>query len=562
MKICLINLVNSDYVIASLFVRDNRDNNIVYSPPVGLLSLGAVLEKNGHTVEILDLEGLMKQKKLVIDRNFHNNAAKIILNKNIDILGFNTRCDTYPGVLNIAKKCKKLNPSCIIIFGGPQATLLDIETLEKFRFVDIIVRGEGELTIVELMNRLKDKEGLQGVAGITYRGFHGEIIRNPDRKLIENLDTLPQLAYHLIDKYNNNGNMFKNMGFGIEVGRGCPYNCIFCSSRLVHKQMHRMKSPENIIKEIEFLKNIYGIKWFNFLHDHLLFDKEKIMELCDIFVQRKLNVYWGCSSRPEGITPELLKIMVKAGCQAIYFGIESGSQRIQKFIQKNIDVSIVPKIIEECEKYNIEITASFIIGFPDEKIEDINATLNLALRCSLFINCIVQLHLLSPMPRTPLFERYKDRLIFTGLFSDTADPQLSRLKENLSLIKRYPFIFCNYYGFKPKHISINLPYNIVQVFIVILIVFRLSCLMIIKEFKFRPMWLFRRLYKKISKENCRKGCFILTETMKQHFPQIIDYIYTQRRTDPSFIKSIIRSEIKNYDESLIKIYLKKRESVL
>lgn len=536
MKICLI---NSNF--------DSGEDRERLNVPIALLSLGAILEENGHTVKIVDLRELIKQKKLAIDRNFHNNAAKIIINKNIDILGFNTRCDTYPTVLNIAKKCKEFNPSCTIIFGGPQATLLDIETLKKFGFVDIIVRGEGELIIVELMNRLKDKEGLQRVAGITYRGFHGEIIRNPDRKLIENLDSLPQLAYHLIGEYSNNGNIFRNKWASIEVGRGCPYNCIFCSTSLVQRRIYRMKSPERIIKEIEFLKKRYGIKYFNFIHDHFLFDREKTMKICDILAQKKPSIYWHCSSRPDAITPELLKIMVKAGCQGIYFGIESGSQKIQKSIQKNIDVSIVPNIIEECERYNMTIIASFIIGFPDEKEKDINATLKLASLCSLSIKCFVQFHLLTPMPKTVLFERYKDRLIFTGLFSNIVDKQIARLKENLSLIERYPSMFCGYYGIKPKHISINVPYNIVNIFLVLFNFHRLSCHIVMKEFKFKPMELFRKLYKKISKGNCGKDFIILKPKIKKYFPQIIDYIYIKRKVNSDFIKSIIKFEIKKYN---------------
>ncbi len=535
MKVCLIN--SSCRLIRDMFYL-----------PLGLLSLGAVLEKNGYTVKMVDLAELVRQKKLEIDRNFHRNAAKIIISRNIDILGFNTRCDTYPNVLNIAKKCKELNPSCVIIFGGPQATLLDKETLQNFRFVDIIVRGEGELTIIELMNKLKDKKELRDVAGVTYRGLRNDIIRNQDRKLIEDLDSLPQMAYHLLDEYSNKGNIFRDRWISMEAGRGCPYNCIFCSTSLVHKRVYRLRRPERIVKEMEFLKNKYGIKYFSLQHDHLLFDRERIIKLCGILIQRKLNIYWNCSSRPDYVSPELLKIMVRSGCDGIYLGIESGSQRIQKSIQKNIDVSTVPNIIEECEKYNMLITVSFIIGFPDEREEDINATLKLALVCSLFTNCVIQLHLLGPMPRTPLFEKYKDRLIFTGLFSDIADAQISRLKDNSELIKKYPSIFSTYYGIKPKYASIYLFHNMVNIFLILFSIYRLSLKIVIKELKFKPTELFEKLYKKISKGNRRRSFIISKLKIKKLFPQTVDCIYKERKADPNFIKSIIKFEIKKFNE--------------
>jgi len=534
MAICLIRVGFSD------------ERDIGYLP-VSLLSLGAALEKRKFKVKIVDFEPLVRQDKMALDKNFHAKAANIIMRENINILGFTTRCDTYPSVLNVARRCKEINPSCTIIFGGPQATILDKETLGEFKFVDIIVRGEGELTIVELMRRLKDKKGLNNINGITYRGSDGRVIRNPDRALIKNLDSLPPLAYHLLDGYENGKkvNSFDKKWTTIEAGRGCPYNCVFCSTSLVLKRTYRMKSPERIVKEIETLKKKYGVMYFFFLHDHLLFDKKIIAEICNLLIEKNLDIYWNCSSRPDDISPELLKSMVQSGCFGIYLGVESGSQRIQRLIKKNIDVSKVLNIVRKCEKYNLLIGLSFIIGFPDERLEDINATLKLALGCSLSRKIFIQLHLLSPMPKTPLCEDCKDRLIFTGIFSDVAEGPAVKFQENLDLIKKYPSIFSVFYSIKPKHFSLSFFYNIANVFLEILLIYRVSCHIIMKEFKFTPLGLFEKLYASTDKKG--KKDFVLTrEQVGKIFSDFAVGLYEPKSAAATFMKSILRIEVKKY----------------
>jgi len=307
------------------------------------------------------------------------------------------------------------------------------------------------------------------------------------------------------------------------------------------------------------LKSRYGVRHFSFLHDHFLFNREKVKEFCRILTRRKLNIDWNCSSRPDNVDPELLEFMVKSGCRGLYFGIESGSQRIQKSIRKNIDVSTLPGIIEECEKYNMLIVCSFIIGFPEEREEDINATLRLALKCSLFKKCFVQLHLLAPMPGTQLFDRCKDRLIYKGLFSDVADERIARLKENVDLIKRYPHIFCVYYGIKSRHIFFNSIYNIVNVFLVIFAAYRLSCRIILDESGYNPTDLFREIYKKLSKGKDKNNFAVPKSEIKKNFPDSIDYIYKRERLNAGFIKSIIKFEIRKYKEYKQKLIQRKKE---
>src|SRR4030042_1236482 len=152
MRICLVN--------SNISQKGSVGDFQVANFQRGFLGLAAVLEKNGHRVEFVDLAWLIKQGKLAINASFHRNAAELIIKQGIDILGFNTRCDTYPNVINLAKRCKELNPGSTIIFGGPQASFTDEETLKNLDFVDIIVRGEGEYTLLEIINALKENKGL------------------------------------------------------------------------------------------------------------------------------------------------------------------------------------------------------------------------------------------------------------------------------------------------------------------------------------------------------------------------------------------------------------------
>ena len=543
MKVILVN--------CNLLIKGSRAETKMVDFDVGLLSIAAILEKNRHSVEIIDLAWLVKQGKLPIDNNFHANAARLIIKQGSDILGFNTRCDTYPFVLNVAKRCKEINPKTTIILGGPQATFTDIDTLKAFSCVDIIVRGEGELTIVELMKRLENKQDLKDINGISYRQ-NGRIIRNRDRELIRDLDTLPLPAYHLMEKYLSCEDKLSlsDLRIYIQVGRGCPYRCTFCSVTMLWKNRYRLRQQKNILDEIIFLNRRYKIKKFYFGHEHLLYNRKDVIKICAALLRKKIVIEWECASRIDSVDSELLSMLSKSGCRKIHFGIESGSLRIQKDIQKNINPLAVLKILKECAKYGISTILSFIIGFPEEKREDINATLELVLRCRQSKGCNPYVRLLGLMPGTALFLKYKNRLTITDFWYNLAgNLPIVKLRDNEKLIKKYPSIFSVFYAVKPKYVPIRLPYETVGVFLRLMYTYPLSFYTAIKELKLPPIEILQKFkkwaQKRILRQSKKRTVLSGLENIRS-FQFFLRGIYMEKRVSSEFLDYIIEIENKNF----------------
>ncbi|MFC1658038.1 B12-binding domain-containing radical SAM protein [Candidatus Omnitrophota bacterium] len=541
--------------------RGNYLDFVMLDFQLGLLSLAAALKKDHYKVELTDLAWLIRKKQLTISNSFSLNAAKFIVRQNIDILGFNTRCDSYPVVLNIARRCKQLNPNSTIILGGPQATLTDVETLRTFPFVDIIVRGEGEATILELINKLSNKWDLKDTAGITYRK-DGQIIRNKERELIRDLDSIPLPAYHLMDKYLSGYNKLKDALVYICVGRGCPYRCAFCATGVMWRRLFRLRRPENILEEIELLNKKYGINKFDFGHDHFLLDRRFVKKICNLLLARGININWSCSSRLHAVGPVLLKKMAQAGCRDIYFGIESGSAQIQKVIRKNLNLSLIPKIIKECEKYNIYLRMSFVIGFPQERHKDIDATLRLILKYTVICRNYIyfQLHLFAPMAGTILFEENQDRLVFTGFWSRVSEGPMIRIKENIHLIKKHPMLFSNFYFVKPGYVTANFLYKTAKTFLNLLYTYPLSFYMATKELNLTPSEITTSMDRWARKRNLVSNSSLSVFSLQEvtrYFPVFLKAIYRNNKTSFKFLSHIIQAE-----RNLCQKYLKESNRIV
>lgn len=442
MKICL---VNTNFVL-------NKARAINFPTSMGLLMLAAVLENEGYEVEYIDLPWLIKDKLLEYNDDMPSLAARIIIKGKPQIIGFTTRCDTFPTVVSIAKKCKKFDHTVTVVFGGPHATFIDEILLSVFDAINIVVRGEGERTILKLVSAIEDNFNLSTVKGITFKKMSGEIVRNNERDVIENLDLLPLPAYHLLEDTLLKDNQCSDIAFPIIVGRGCPFECSFCSTSRMWKRRYRLRSPKNIIKEIVHLKKKYGATRFCFEHDNLAANRNKLQLLCNDILEHNLELEWSCSTRTDCVDSNLLNIMARAGCKEIYFGIESGSQRIQNLIGKNLSISMVPIILKECANQKIDTIASFIVGFPGETISELNRTLSLALEAITTSKCkSVQIHALALMPGTKLLQEYQGELEYTGLFSDQVREAKYLLRSDIELIKSHPMMFAPFYQLK-QHI--------------------------------------------------------------------------------------------------------------
>jgi len=343
-------------------------------PHLGLAYLAAVLEENDIQVEILDAQ---------VERLSWKDLKKKYLQSKPDIVGISSLTEMRFESFKSAQIAKKSLPESIVIMGGPHASLSAHDTLLNVPSVDIIVRGEGEYTLLETCKTFENNENLESVKGISYRENGKEIIHNDSRPLIKNLDTLPFPAYHLlpIEKYNfklNVPGVGKLSALNVITSRGCPIGCAFCATSKMLGKKWRARSPSNVLDELEYLIETYGIKAIWFSDDIFTMNKKRVMEICDGIINKGLYIKFTCSIRVDTVDKELLSKMKEAGCYSIFYGVESGSQRIlDEIIEKKISIEQIKKVSNWLNELEILNNPSYIASFPDETNEELDKTINL-----------------------------------------------------------------------------------------------------------------------------------------------------------------------------------------
>ena len=400
--------------------------------PLGILTIAAILQQNGNDVIVY------KPKQRLINKKDFTKVARDILKSKPDIIGFSTWCITYAASLLVAQEIKKLAPNIPIIYGGPQASILASETLKNFSFIDFVLAGEADNSFPQFVEELENKiPDFAKVPGLSFRNSSGIIQNNKINGVVSNLDNLPTPAYNLVPKQK---------WLKLDVGRGCPFKCTYCSTNDFFSKKYRVKSASRIILEMTAAFESQKIKTFGFAHDMFTLNKKFIHELCkkliDIKNNKGIEFNWTCSARTDCVTEQMLIDMKDAGCKAIFFGIESGSDKIQKSIEKYLDIPKAYLIADICRRIGIDMHTSFILGFPNETKNDIDNTLRSALQ--LGVNgAFVQISELSLLPGTPIFKANKNRLKFDGEFSNFSFVLCGN--EEIELIKNYPEIFSSFY---------------------------------------------------------------------------------------------------------------------
>ena len=341
-------------------------------PPLGIAWIAAVLRENGFkNVSLIDS----------VINNYSNEDIIESLRKDCpDIIGISFGTEARFSAFDLIRLIKNNFPNIPIVAGGPHPTLTAHDTLQNIKEIDIAVRGEGEYSFLDLVNTINKKEDLKYVKGISFRSEGGEIIHNAPREPIQDLDSLPMPARDLlpIDKYQQTIPLSNKICTSIISARGCPYACVYCSTSKQWGHRIRHRSPENIVKEIEYLMSAYKLDGIGFFDDVFTMDKKRVIAICQTIIDRKLSISWWCEARANTIDKEIVKWMRKAGCVHISMAIESGSDRILKNIKKAITVEQAIEATKIIKQAGIKLKIFFMHGLPGETYEDIKKTVFLS----------------------------------------------------------------------------------------------------------------------------------------------------------------------------------------
>ena len=353
--------------------------------PLGLCYIAGVLEENGFNVLVYNADfkartGLSQASEMTanygnylqilenINHPLWKEVETVITQQSPDIVGISATTAQYGSALNVSKLVKNFNPDIPVVWGGVHPTILPDEVINNGH-VDIVVRGEGEYTFLDLIQNL---ERLDRVQGITYMQ-NGKVTHNPNRPLINNLDELPFPARHLIlGKEDYLPHAFGN----IFATRGCPYNCIFCASSKIWTKRVRYRSPENVVNEIKQIKKNFKTHHFCFEDDSFTLNKEFVKAVCELLINEKLDIKWSAETRADLVSDDLIRMMKSAGCEAITIGVESGDEETLKKIKKGITIEQIKLSKKILKENRIRFFgAFFMVGFPWEGEKEINKTI-------------------------------------------------------------------------------------------------------------------------------------------------------------------------------------------
>lgn len=378
-----------------------------YSLPLGLAYLAASLEQQNIPVKAMDLS--VNKKK---SYNYYLNCTNDILAqiKEIDPVVIGISCNTFNryNVFYYSKLIKEELPHTTIVLGGPHPTFTSEDILRYHEYIDIIIRGEGELTVVELYEAITKNKSLKNVKGITYRES-GKISHNADRNLIENIDMVPFPARHLfpVESYDVKRPGLPKRSSVIITSRGCPSGCRFCASSHFWHKRYRIRTPENIIAEItKVLQDNPRTRGIYFFDDTLTINKNFVTKLCNEIKINKLDFEWVTSSRVN-VSRDTIQLMYKNGCRCLDFGVESGSQRVLNSIGKNITVEQVKKVARICKNVGMRSRYTWIIGLPGETYEDLNETFELIKYLGAYSTDFIVTAGTMLFPGTPFYEQFK-----------------------------------------------------------------------------------------------------------------------------------------------------------
>ena len=390
--------------------------------PIGLMYIAAVLDKAGYKTEILDA--------FMADCSFQKNDATFYVGmpykqitdeiraRKPDIVGiagpFTCQIENS---LKVSDITKEVDSSILTVVGGPHVTTVPKGFLEEAKNVDIAVIGEGEYTMLDIARYFEGSKRLNEIQGIAYRQ-DGNVMVNQPRPFIENLDELPYPAYHLVDmeQYLSPKKIgyrsFKDRAISMVTSRGCPFNCCFCAVHLHMGRGFRAHSASYVLNHIQYVVEKFKVKNIFFEDDNLTLDLARFEAICDGIIASKTKIGWETPNgvRADCLNLNLLKKMKQSGCQSLFFGIESGDQHIlDNVIDKRLDLNRVVEVAKICKDIGLKTGAFYIIGFPGEKKENMQKTVDFALKLKRNYDVGMHLFIATPSYGTRLYEHCKKK---------------------------------------------------------------------------------------------------------------------------------------------------------
>lgn len=342
-------------------------------PPLGIAWLAAVLRENGFKdVSLIDS---------MANHYSNEDIIGLLRKESPDVVGISFGTQIRFSAFDLIKLVRKNFPKAVIVAGGPHPTLTPQDTLEGVPEIDVVVRGEGEISFLNLIKEIDKRGDLKNIKGISFRDKTGEIVHNPAEMAVGDLDTLPLPARDLLpmEKYSQTTALSKKRCTNIMTSRGCPYSCVYCSVSEQWGHKIRQRSVKNVVDEIETILKTYpfleGIRFFD---DTFTVNKDRVMAICNEIIRRKLNFVWECETRANTIDSEMVEAMKKAGCEFVDLGVESGSNRILENIKKNITVEQAIEAVKIIKKAGIGLKVFIMHSLPGETCEDIKKTVYLS----------------------------------------------------------------------------------------------------------------------------------------------------------------------------------------
>ena len=442
MKICLITASTATDFEDPDDAMGSEVRSLARRPHLGVLALAAVLERRGFECRIVNLNRLyydyLAEGSASGVAAFADWAAGRILSREAEVYGFSSLCSSYPLTIRIAASVKRDNPGAPIILGGPQASVVDLPTLAAFPFIDFVLRGEADETLPLFLDEWSGSRRFAGVPGLTWRSPFGPA-RNGAAPIIEDLDSLPLPAYEM------DAGLKEVERVPLELGRGCPFSCTFCSTNDFFRRKFRVKSPQRMLADMREMARRFGFRQFDLTHDMFTVDRRRVVDFCNHMLESGEGFQWACSARTDCVDEELLELMAKAGCQGMFFGIETGSRRMQKIIDKGLDPDRARAVIATAERLGISTDVALITGFPEETWDDLRQSLDIFVHAMRHPRSTPQLNLLAPLAGTPIHSRHQDQMVLEDLCSDMSHQGSTQNQADRELIRRYPQIFPNFY---------------------------------------------------------------------------------------------------------------------